>query len=171
MAKTVDLNKKTLEQEKNDFIMICKVFQAVCVVFAATAAVLVAILIVPLVVLKADVLEMVVVIANAVPMLLGFVTACNFGRSIFGKLKNGDTPFRWDIADKVKGAALSLCGTCFVGIIVQAISYAVSEHFSGIGQYFTFASWGCGIMGAVLCVVAYVMNYGCKLQQESDETL
>ena len=27
------------------------------------------------------------------------------------------------------------------------------------------------ILGAVLAIAAYVFNYGCKLQQESDETL
>ena len=171
MAKTVDLNAKTLEQEKQDFILICKVFQAACIVFAVCAAALVAIVLVPLILTGAEMLTTVVFIINALTLLLGFVTACNFGWKIFGTLKNGESPFRYDIADKVKGAAFTLLGTGFIGFFIQTVSYTVSEHFSDIGHYFSFASFGCCIMGAGLGVAAYIMNYGCKLQQESDETL
>ncbi|MBQ8170986.1 MAG: hypothetical protein IJZ95_03235 [Oscillospiraceae bacterium] len=170
-TKTVDLVERSLEKDKKDFITMCKVFQAACIVFAVCAAALVAIVLVPLILMGADMLATVVFIINALPLLLGFVTACNFGWKIFGTLKNGESPFRYDIADKVKGAAFALLGSGFIGIIIQPVSYTVSEHFSDIGHYFSFASFGCCVMGAGLGVAAYIMNYGCKLQQESDETL
>ena len=42
------------------------------------------------------------------------------------------------------------------------------EAFKELGNTIIFSM---AMLGVVLIIIAYVFNYGCKLQQESDETL
>ena len=43
-----------------------------------------------------------------------------------------------------------------------------SDGYMDLGYPFIYSVL---ILGVVLMIIAYVFNYGCKLQQESDETL
>ena len=42
------------------------------------------------------------------------------------------------------------------------------EAFKELGNTIIFSM---AMLGVVLIIIAYVFNYGCKLQQEADETL
>ena len=171
MKKSVDVNERTFEEEKKDFALVCKVFEVLCIAMFAVFAILALGVTVIGVVIGADIKDVLAIFVNTAVLLFGIASALNFGRAIFKSLKNGETPFRYDISDKVKGAsyALMVCGVA--GIMVQNISHIFSEAFSDICHYYFFIALGSIVTGLLLGVMSYVMNYGCKLQQEADETL
>ena len=171
MDKTIHLNEKTLEQEKESFKLICKVFEVACIVLLITFAVIAALVVVLLAVNGAALNDVIVLLLNSAVLLLGMSDAVNFGRAIFRSLKSGETPFRYDIADKVKGAALALIGSGVLGILVQSLSHIFSEAFADICHYYFLVAVGGCFTGILLGMVSYIMSYGCKLQQESDETI
>ncbi len=171
MSKAVDVVERTFEEEKKDFALVCRVFEVLCVVILAVFAVGALAATVIVAVMGADMKDVLVLSVNSAVPLFGIVSALNFGRAIFRALKNGDSPFRYDIADKVKGASLALILSSLASILVQSVSHLFSEKFSDICHYYFFLTVGCLVMGLLLGVMSYVMNYGCKLQQESDETL
>ncbi len=171
MKKAVDVNARTFEEEKKDFALVCKVFEVLCVVILAVFAVGALAITVIVAVMGADMKDVLVLSVNSAVLLFGIISALNFGRAIFGSLKNGETPFRYDIADKVKGASLALILSSFAGIVVQCVSHLFFGKFSDICHYYFFLTVGCLVVGLLLGIMSYVMNYGCKLQQESDETL
>ncbi len=171
MSKTVDLNEIASEQEKQNFKLICKVFEAMCIALLCVFSALSVILLGVIIFIGAAMNDIIVIAVNTVLLILGMASALNFGRVIFRKLKSGESPFRYDIADKVKGAAFALGGSGFLGFIAQSVSHIFSEKFSDICHYYAFIAVGSCIVGLLLGIMAYVMNYGCKLQQEADEIL
>ncbi|MBQ8781082.1 MAG: hypothetical protein IJZ72_05365 [Oscillospiraceae bacterium] len=171
MNKTVDINERTLENEKSEFITVCKVFEALCIVMTAVFALFVLTVLGVIISLGAELTDIMAFFINSTVLLFGIFSALNFGRAIFKNLKSGETPFRYDIADKVKGASLALLMCGFLSIIVIGVSCSFSEAFSDICHYFFFVAVGNCFVGILLGIMSYVMNYGCKLQQESDETL
>lgn len=171
MSRVKDINERTLEEEKNDFVLVCKVFEALCAVMTAVFTLLVVIITGAAVVSGAELTDIMVLLVNSVILLFGIMSSLNFGRSIFSKLKSGETPFRYDIADKVKGASLALLICGFASVVIIGFSCVFSEAFSGICHYYFFVAVGNCFVGILLGIMSYVMSYGCKLQQESDETL
>lgn len=171
MKKAVDVAERTFEEEKKDFALVCKVFEALCIVILAVFAVAALAVTIIIALLGADMKDVLVLSVNSAVLLFGIVSALNFGRAIFRTLKSGESPFRYDIADKVRGASLALLLSSFASIFVQCASHIFSEAFSDICHYYFFLMVGCLVVGLLLGVMSYVMNYGCKLQQESDETL
>lgn len=171
MAKTVDITERTFEQEKKEFATVCQVFEAACIVLFVTFAVIVVIVLGVAIAVGAPLNDVAVLVLNSLMLLLGMSSALNFGRAIFKSLRSGETPFRYDIADKVKGASIALVMSGLLGILVQSISHIFSEAFGDICHYYFFISVGNIFIGVLLGIMSYVMNYGCKLQQESDETL
>ena len=171
MKKAVDVNERTFEEEKKDFALVCRVFEVLCVVLLAVFAVGALAVTVIIAIMGADMKDVLVLFVNSIVPIFGIVSALNFGRAIFRTLKDGETPFRYDIADKVKGASYALILSSFAAILLQSASHLFSEKFSDICHYFFFLTIGSLVVGLLLGVMSYVMNYGCKLQQESDETL
>ena len=171
MAKTVDVTERTLEQEKKEFGLMCRVFETLCIVVLCVFAVIAVAVVGIIAVRGAAVNDIVVLSVNSGVLLFGMTSALNFGRVIFRSLRSGETPFRYDIADKVRGASLALIICGLAGILVQAVSHSFSEAFSDICHYYFFMTVGSIFIGVLLGIMSYVFNYGCKLQQESDETL
>ncbi|MBQ8613907.1 MAG: hypothetical protein IJ416_06795 [Ruminiclostridium sp.] len=171
MKKAVDVNARTLEEEKKDFVLICKVFEVLCIVITAVFAFIAVVVTGISVSLGAGIKDVLVFSANSAILLFGMISALNFGRTIFKSLKSGETPFRYDIADKVKGASLALLLSSFLSILVLGGSCLISEAFAGICHYYFFILMSGFVAGGILGIMSYVMNYGCKLQQESDETV
>lgn len=171
MNKTVDINERTLAEEKKAFTTVCKVFEVICVILVVVFALLTLGLVGVIAVMGAEMADVLVLFVNSIILLFGMTSALNFGRAVFKSLKSGETPFRYDIADKVKGAALALLMCSFLSIIVQSISDIFSEAFSDLYHYYFFIAVGNIFIGLLLGIMSYVMNFGCKLQQESDETL
>lgn len=171
MKNAVDVNERTFEEEKKDFALVSRIFEVLCVVILAVFAVGALALTVIIAIMGVDMKDVLVIAVNSAILLFGMTSALNFGRAIFKSLKSGETPFRYDIADKVKGASLALILSSLAGILVQSVSNLFSEKFSDICHYYFFLTVGSLVVGLLLGVMSYVMNYGCKLQQESDETL
>jgi hypothetical protein len=82
--------------------------------------------------LGAEMNDVLVIFVNSMVLLSGMVSALNFGRRIFKELKSGETPFRYDIADKVRGAFFALMGVfCFKN---QTIFPFLSKRGKGARQ-------------------------------------
>ena len=171
MKQAVDVNERTFEEEKKDFALVCKVFEVLCTVITVVFALIAVVVTVIIAVMGADIKHVLVIAVNSAILLFGMTSALNFGRAIFKSLKSGETPFRYDIADKVKGASLALMMCCFLCVVTIGGSCLISEAFADICHYYFFIAIGGIVAGGLLGIMSYVMNYGCKLQQESDETL
>ncbi|MBQ9209597.1 MAG: DUF2975 domain-containing protein [Oscillospiraceae bacterium] len=98
----------------------------------------------------------------------------NFVIKLFKEIEAGDTPFRYTIADRLKGLSDAILG----GSIVFAAPYlviSILSVFSGTGaeqsQLSVAVMLGAIFLGVLFKSLAYVFSYGCRLQQESDETL
>ncbi len=179
MAKTVDITERTLEQEKQSFQKTCKgfwVFSNVCRIVMSVCVVL---LLLCAVLALCGVAEMqeemgegVLAVVFGCVVLAGFCVALNFGVDVFRILKDSDTPFRYDVADKLKGAGITLTVTgaaAFVlNVAVHMLSLESNEFYADIGGFPDASTLAFGL---ALMALAYVFNYGCKLQREYDETL
>ena len=177
MNKTVDINERTLEKEKKNFISFCKgaeIFLSIMCAFAIIAPIIVvAITIMSFVTTKAVLTdpETVFIGIYIIVTCIGLAIALNFGIKVFRMLKDGETPFRYEISDKIKAAGMTFFGTGIVHIIGVAVNtfFKATAVFKGeisVNIVLDFFIWG-----AVLIAIAYIFNYGCKLQQESDETI
>ena len=172
MKKAVDVNARTLQMEKKDFIEVCKVFHICSIILKVLCAVLIAGLFALVILAIINGKEQSTALAMFISGVVFFGTiiiAMNFVSSIVKKLKDGETPFRYDIGDKIKGAGSSLCSGGFSGFLLTAFT---SAHNLGLFTVVFFVGY-CGfcIVGAVVLMFSYIFNYGCKLQQESDETV
>ena len=180
MEKT-DVMERTLEKEKEQFDKFCKLMHIVSTVASILlAAGAVFCLAVPIVqhirYVRSGGLEntAVVVIGAVYTFLLtgGIALLVNYARNIFRRLRNAETPFCYDIADKIKGAGQAAWGIGCALLVYGSIAILCLKGRLSLAQYgFGYIEAGILIVGAVLAISAYVFNYGCKLQQESDETL
>ena len=180
MEKT-DVMERTLEKEKEQFDKFCKLMHIVSTVASILlAAGAVFCLAVPIVqhirYVRSGGLEntAVVVIGAVYTFLLtgGIALLVNYARNIFRRLRSAETPFCYDIADKIKGAGHAAWIIGF-GLLVYdcAATLYLKDRVSLTWYGFGSVEFGILILGAVLSISAYIFNYGCKLQQESDETL
>ena len=169
MKKTIDINSEKLEKET--FTTMCGVFEGLCIAFTVILGVITLGIVIVLSALGAKTADIITISVNSGILLFGMGSAVNFGRAIFKKLHSGESPFRYDIADKIKGASYALIISGLASMLINPILGIFSTAFSDICYYFIFIMFGNIFIGFLLYIVAYVMNYGCKLQQESDETL
>ncbi len=182
MKKTVNVIERTLEKDKKDFITVCKI--AECSSMVALAIIIVAAIAIGIMaimhitgVADADkefgsanaVLTM---ISNMI-MLTSIGIALKFSAEIFNKLKTGDTPFQCDIADKIKKAGITLIAGTFASTIFDVISSILIKVgiIASTESHEIVVDADYALFGVVLMALAYIFNYGCKLQQESDETI
>ena len=101
--------------------------------------------------------------------------AFNHARKIFDVFKSGESPFRYDVADKMKGAATAIISANLINFAIGLVYFAVGGFMKlNNGEVFEMDfnfDLGSLILGILIYAFSYVFNYGAKLQQESDETL
>lgn len=177
MKKVIDVTKRTLEEEKKSFIELCKIFHSCSIILKVFCAVLLAglfaLMIFALIKGKGQMTALTLLVEGAV-FFGTIIASMNFISAIVKKLKDGETPFRYDIGDKIKGAGLSLCSGGFLGFLAIFFTSTLANPTDDIGLFtvvFFVGYCGFGIVGAVVTMFSYIFNYGCKLQQESDETV
>lgn len=176
----LDINERTHKKETADFISACQVFEIFSIIglvaFIAGALFLAweVIFNAESVAIKTDTSLFSVILSDICSIIccLGICIALKFSVTIFGKLKNGETPFRYDIGDKIRAAGISLVvtGTSVFTIKFSSNLLCSFDIIADIVAVDLSDSYLC-LMGALICVFSYIFSYGCKLQQESDETL
>jgi len=171
MAKTIDLNERALEQEKKQYNSLCRIlkfFSAYCLICPPC---IVAIIICRLLVEKPfD--GMYMVAAHEMIMCLTTFLVFNHLFRLFKKLGKSETPFRYDIGDTIKSLGITLFSGSAIALVFRVI---IGNVYPEVSDPFYNISMNCEvpmlIFGIFLGVFAYIFNYGCKLQQESDETI
>ena len=184
--ETTDIMERTLAQEKGRYDKFCKIMHIfstlMSILFAAGA---VFSLVVPIIQAiqyrnnggKADIPSVLISVIYIFLVLGGIALLWNSARHIFRRLRTAETPFCYDIADKIKGTGFLaiLLGiiSLVYRVVVELISknggnFVKSDGYMDLGYPFIYSVL---ILGVVLMIIAYVFNYGCKLQQEADETL
>ena len=186
--ETNDILERTLAQEKSRYEKFCRIMYALSTVMAIFFVLAAVFCLIATIVQEiqyknnggeTDMLATVISALYVALVLGGVGLLWNAARHIFRRLKIAETPFCYDIADKIKGAGfLAILVAIISGVyrlIVEVLlrngvirTFAKSDGYLDIGYPFIGFL---GILGIVLMIVAYVFNYGCKLQQEADETL
>lgn len=174
--KTTDVTERTLENEKKSFILLCKIFHSCSIVFKVLCAIfivgLLALMVFALVNDKEQMAALTLLVRGTI-FFGTIIVSMNFISTIAKKLEDGETPFRYDIGDKIKGAGISLCFGGLLGFFATSFTSAFADT-TDIGLFtIAFFVGYCGfcVVGAVVTMFSYIFNYGCKLQKESDETL
>ena len=118
MDKVTDINARTLEKEKRQFIFFCKIAEMIfsflwgCLVIGAAAIVIMTIMHLAGVVdiEESEAYSPREFIFTGVYYLIyciGWSIIVNFGAKVFKTLKDGETPFRYEVADKIKAAGIT----------------------------------------------------------------
>ena len=174
--KTVDLNKRTLEQEKQYLKKTSGIVRIEAICFAVALMVLIVqefISAAPGDGESASLLFWVKLIflpfqAAAATVSVKIVTG------LFREIENGETPFRYSIADKLKGLSDAILWGSLVfaaPYFFSALIYTFTETEGGVTNAYAIIVLGGLFLGALFRSLSYIFGYGCKLQQESDETL
>ena len=176
IMKTVDVNERTLEQEKQYLKKTSEIIRIEAVCFAIALILLTVRDIIPSVSAEgADISVMFWVKMGALPFqAAAAIVVSNFVIKLFKEIENGDTPFRYSVADKMKGLSDAVMASGIIFALPQFVNQILSI-FTDIPDK-TSNSAGVIVLGAlflglVFKALSYIFNYGCKLQQESDETL
>ena len=174
--KTADVNKRTLEQEKQYLKQSSGIVRIEAIAFAvALMALMVQELIsaAPADGESASVLFWVKLIFLPVQAVAAIIVS-NFVIGLFKEIEKGDTPFRYSIADKLKGLSNAILG----GSLVFAAPYLISAMVSAFTESEAKQTNAYGVimlgglfLGVLFKTLSYIFSYGCRLQQESDETL
>ena len=182
MKKAVDVIERTLEKDKKDFISVCKIAECFSIIMLAISIVAAIAFVIMAVVSAVGISDggmfgspkAVLIAVSNITMLIAFIVALNFASKVFNKLKTGETPFQYDIADKIRGAGIALVAGTAVSFLINALNVILME--CGViadveTAYELYVDVNYAVFGVVLMALAYIFNYGCKLQQEADETL
>ncbi|MBO6231305.1 MAG: DUF2975 domain-containing protein [Ruminiclostridium sp.] len=174
--KTVDVNERTLEQEKQYLKKTSEIVRIEAVCFAIALILLMVVETIPSVSddgIDTSLLFWVKLIFLPFQAAAAIVVS-NFVTRLFKEIENGDTPFRYSIADKMKGLsdAVMVCGVIFalpqfVNQIICIFTDLPDKTSNSAGVIML----GGVFLGLVFKALSYIFGYGCKLQQESDETL
>lgn len=181
MDKTIDLNEKALEKEKKDFVKLCRMFELLAKVFRMIMLICLPILLLFYIFSTFGWVDMgdefrsvegLVTTISLCVVCIGFIIALNFGADIFRIVRTAETPFRYDVADKMKGAGFALSVTGIVGFVLNmVIQMFVANGIMYFDTMIYMPDMVPFLFGVFLIALAYIFNYGCKLQQESDETI
>ncbi len=176
MKKAVDITERTLEKEKKSFIEACSFWHGACVVLIVLCA-LTAIVGSLGTGIYSKSLSSVFESVSETATLIMYCISLNFGAAVFKKLKTGESPFRYDIADKIKGAGQVMVWGSIIIIVLETImnilmGFLDEAGIAKAGEAFNSAvNFPAFFAGGALLMIAYIFNYGCKLQQEADETV
>ena len=184
MKKTVDVNAVTLEKEKESFVKTNKGLHLVFTVLQVLSlmtAILTSIMLIMAGIIAVFKISDSISFPDIYPTLtLLVISVCyfiafNHARKIFDIFKSGESPFRYDVADKMKGAATAIIVANLINFAIGLVYFAVggfiklnNDEFFEMEFKFDLGSF---ILGILIYAFSYVFNYGAKLQQESDETL
>lgn len=97
---------------------------------------------------------------------------CFFVSKVFGKLRISDSPFREEIVNGLRRATNALVGGGIGGVVLYLIFELTVEtqpnrsFFGTSGTFYVYI-----LLGLIMKAISLIFEYGCKLQQESDETL
>lgn len=182
VKKTVNVIERTLEKDKKQFIFVCKMAEVFSIITLAIFIIGVIAIGIMAIMTAAGVADAdrefgsakaILTLAANTLMLVAFIIALNFSTKIFNKLKTGETPFQYDIADKIKSAGIALIAGTFVCSILEFITgfLVARETIADTETYESIVNTDYAVFGIVLMALAYVFNYGCKLQHEADETV
>lgn len=175
MKKALNITERTLEKEKKSFVETCVFWQGACVAILIIM-VIACIGLIGNLITDFTVSNLLYSISDIISAVICII-ALNFGATIFKKLKISETPFLYDIADKIKGAGLILIWGNVAIFAIETIINIVIGYLSEAGtivanETFNFSfDLTALLVGGTLLMIAYIFNYGCKLQQESDETV
>lgn len=171
MSNLNDINERTLEQERNKLKQCCNIVKIEAVVLilvyiCTTARQLINARNVGSA--SATIICTLVALVDVV-LMIG-VTSIIIG--IFHDIERSDSPFVYSIADKIKG----LSNLVFAGAGLHFVIFMVNELKGIFGGYVINSVDGVMgvvglLIGVVLMAISYIFAYGCKLQQEYDETL
>ena len=186
MNKTVNVLERTLEKEKNNFI---KASKGTYYFIQVIRGLLLAFLILTGIMLIVNTIGLIFKLSEykdnpqalfalfiGATAILSYYIPIGFAAEIFDKFRKGQTPFQYDVADKMKGAAISLLifsaiaqVLCLIynTLISNNVFTAELEHISINGNI----DLNVFLFGILIYAFSYVFSYGAKLQQESDETL
>lgn len=113
-----------------------------------------------------DVGSMLLLLAKVI-YTFSMLISLRFGAAAFRNMERSETPFLYDVSDKVKAAAQWLLG--------GSILCSLYEEVVGLFGFDLFSSelsmMGSLTAGWILYALVYVIERGCRLQKESDETL
>lgn len=101
-----------------------------------------------------------------------FFIVSNYVEQIFGRLRKAETPFMYDIADKMKGLGYVLGSGGIIGGAAFNVFKLFIDDLSD--EWFGFsliAGFVLMVVGLIFTAFAFIFEHGCRLQQESDETL
>lgn len=174
----VDLNERALRQENKKFISFCSAAYIIDLI-ALLVTILAAVLSVTACIVvyadgsNAQAMEKYEIfgVIRSVAIYIGIGIALKHGESVFKKLKSGETPFRYDIADKIKAMGIALIAAEAVGLLVEAVKNILVLVGALNAELGVSVELGMLLCGFILCALAYIFNYGCKLQQEADGTV
>ena len=184
MNKTINVLERTLEKEKESFVKTNKVLHFVFIVLQILSLMLAIMTSIMLVMMGinnvfkiSDSFSFPDIYLTLTLMVISvcYFIAFNHARKIFDIFKSGESPFRYDVADKMKGAATAI-------IAANLINFAIGLIYLAVGGFMKLSNdesfeivinfdLGSLILGILIYAFSYVFNYGAKLQQESDETL
>ncbi|MBR3970142.1 MAG: DUF2975 domain-containing protein [Ruminococcus sp.] len=184
MNKTVDVNTIALEKEKKSFVKTNKVLHFVFIVLQILSLMLAIMTSIMLVMMG---INAVFKISDSfsfpdiyLTLTLMVISVCyfiafNHARKIFDIFKSGESPFRYDVADKMKGAATAIIAANLINFAIGLVYFTVGGFMKlNNDEVFEMTinfDLGNFILGILIYAFSYVFNYGAKLQQESDETL
>ena len=157
--------QKTVDIEKQNYMMTLKLSRVASIVMSIVISVALAVLWV------ASIQENKIGFAVHFTVLLApFAVSMLYLTKICKILKDGDTPFRLAIAKYINHISLFLMGGGFIGYLITPLSVLEVDLGGLTFGFFIGYSAYCWI-GTTLTLIAYAFKYGCKLQQESDETI
>lgn len=176
MNKTVDVNEITLEKEKKSFVKTNKILYFVFIVLQILSLMLAIMASIMLIISGAvHDIKMMYVTLSLMVVSVGYFIAFNHARNLFNIFKSGESPFRYDVADKMKGAATAIIATnitiFIIGLLFWGIVYFFKFNIEEFSDMRITLDLGNLVLGIMIYAFSYVFSYGAKLQQESDETL
>lgn len=176
----LNINKRTHKKETAEFISACQVFEIFSII-GLVAFIAGALFLLWETIFNADSVSastetslLSVILTNIFSIIccIGICIALKFSAAIFGKLKDGETPFRYDIGDKIRAVGITLAASGALAFLVKFTGNLLcSLEIIADTIEFELSDSSLCLMGAIICTFSYIFNYGCKLQQESDETL
>ena len=101
-------------------------------------------------------------------LTMTIVTAVGF--DIFRRFKRDNTPFVPYIGKGLRIIAIAM----FVGFILMFSAHIFADVIAGAApphEYSGSINGSSMMMSSMFILLSYIFDYGCKLQQESDETL
>lgn len=171
--KTVDVNERTLEQEKQYLKKTSEIVRIEAMCFAIALILLMVKDLIP-----GDGEDVSVVFWVKLIFLpfqtVAAIVVSNFVIRLFKEIETGETPFRYSIADKMKGLSDAVLAGSIVFAapgIVSIFIYTFTETEGSQTNASAVIMLGGLFLGVLFRALSYIFGYGCKLQQESDETL